>query len=106
VDGSSSYGVYNSDASLAINNSIISAIGGDSNYGIFNNSATSYCDVEVHNSQILGSTNSIRNDTMFLTYVGASQLGGGAVISPGGGTVKCIGVYDENYNSAGYTTCP
>ena len=36
--------------------------------------------------------------------VGASQLAGGPVT--GSGTVRCVGVYDANYNSPGYTACP
>ena len=58
----------------------------------------------VNNSQISGNTNTIFNDTEFTIRIGASQLSGGAVSV--GGTVSCIGVYDESYTSPGYTTCP
>ena len=58
----------------------------------------------INNSQITGSTATIRIDAEFTVRVGASQLAGGNI--SGGGTVTCVGVYDENYTSAGYTTCP
>ena len=103
--GEDSFGVYNLSSSPTINNSIISAQNGDTNRGIYNTASSGAHTVRVNNSQISGSTNSILNDTEFTTRVGASQLSGGAVIA-GGGTVSCIGVYDENYASPGYTTCP
>jgi hypothetical protein len=58
----------------------------------------------VNNSQVTGSTNTIRNDSAFTTRIGASKLDGGAV-SVGGGTVTCAGVYDENYTFYA-STCP
>jgi hypothetical protein len=58
--------------------------------------------VTINNSQITGSTNTIRNDTEFTTRVGASQLAGGSVIS---GVVICAGVYDESYTFYA-STCP
>jgi len=103
----SNYGVYNDSSSPTINNSLISASGGTSgNYGITNSANGGTYTVRVNNSQISGSSNTIVNDTEFTTRVGASQLSGGAAFNPIGGTVSCVGVYDENYASAGYTTCP
>jgi hypothetical protein len=104
--GTNSIGVDNVSSSPTINNSVISASGGSSNYGIYNYASGGgpYI-VLVNNSQVTGNTNTIYNDTEFTTRVGASQLDGGAVFV-GGGTVTCIGVYDENYTSPGYTTCP
>ncbi len=58
----------------------------------------------INNSQIAGSTATIRSDTEFTVRIGASQLAGGNIT--GGGTITCIGVYDENYVSPGYNTCP
>jgi hypothetical protein len=95
------YGVYNSSSSATINNSVINA----SSVGINNVAGGGTYTVLVNNSQISGSINTIHSDSEFTTLVGASQLSGGAV-SSGGGTVTCIGVYDENYASPGYTTCP
>jgi hypothetical protein len=98
--------VYNTSSSPTIQNSSISASGGISNnYGIYNNATSGLHTVTVNNSQITGSTNTIFNDTEFTTRIGASKLDGGAV-NVNGGTVTCIGAYDENYTSPGYTTCP
>jgi hypothetical protein len=102
--GSYNWGVYNYSSSPTIQNSTIRATGGTSNTGINNWATGGSYTVKVSNCQVTGSTNTIYNDTEFTVRVGASQLDGGAVT--GGGTVTCIGVYDENYTSPGYTTCP
>jgi hypothetical protein len=103
--GTYSSGVYNDSSSSIIQNSVISASGGGtSNHGIYNYATSGTYTVTVNNSQITGSTSTIRNDSAFTTRVGASKLDGGAV-SAGSGTVTCAGVYDENY--AFYAgTCP
>jgi len=92
--GTNSYGVYNTYSSPTINNSTIRASGGTDNYGIYNYSDGGSYTVLINNSQISGTTNSIRNYSTFTILVGASQLSGGAVT---GGTFTCVGVYDENY---------
>jgi len=97
--------VFNYSSSPTIQNSTISASGGTNNYGIYNFASSGVYTVTVNNSQITGSTNTIRNTSQFTTRVGASKLDGGAV-NVNGGTVTCIGAYDENYTSPGYTTCP
>ena len=102
--GTNSYGVFNYHSSATINNILIRASGGTNNYGIYNYSASGPFTVLVNNSQITGGTNTIYNVGFFTVRVGASQLSGEAVA--GGGTVSCIGAYDENYASPGYTTCP
>ena len=104
-DGVTSYGVYNySSSATTIQNSTLSASGGTSNYGIYNGASGGSYTVKMDSCQVTGSTNTISNDTEFTVRIGASQLDGGAVT--GGGTVTCIGAYDENYTSPGYTTCP
>ena len=106
LGGTSNHGVSNVSSSPTIQNSTISASGGTNNYGIFNDFvATSIYTVTVNNSQITGSNNTVRNDSHFTVRIGASKLDGGAV-NVNGGTVTCIGAYDENYTSPGYTTCP
>jgi hypothetical protein len=102
--GVNSYGVYNEQGGATIYNSVIKAGFGTNNYGIYNNSPSNYWSMVVNSSQVYGSTNSLRNDAAFSSYVSTSQLGGGPVFNIG--VVKCVGVYDENYNSAGYTVCP
>jgi hypothetical protein len=97
------YGVYNNSSSATINNSVISGSGGANNYGINSGASSGSHVVLVNNSQISGSTNTIRATSYVTTRVGASQLNGGAVF---GGGVTCIGVYDENYTSPGYAICP
>jgi len=105
--GDSNYGVFNNSASPTIQNSVMSGSGGTVNYGIYNVAPSGIYTVTVNNSQIKGSTNTIFNDNSsnnYTTRVGASLLSGGIVT--GTGTLTCVGVYDENYASAGYTTCP
>lgn len=88
-----SFGVYNSAASLTIQNSTISVSGG---YGIYNSAALGSHTVKVSNSQIAGSASTIFNNGPFANYVGASLLDGGAVIA-GGGTFTCIFDYNASY---------
>jgi hypothetical protein len=95
--------VYNEGSSPTISFGIINAESGTSNYGLYNSASGGLYTVLVNNSQITGSTNTIRNDSEFTTRIGASQLSGGAIT--GGGTVTCAGVYDENYAFSA-STCP
>ncbi len=105
-EGTNNYGVYNSSSSPTINNSVISASGGSStNYGIYNTAAGGFYTVLVNNSQVSGSTNTIRNESEFTTRVGASQLDGGAVLV-NSGIVTCAGVYDEDYAFTAGPACP
>ena len=101
--GTYSYGVYNEGSSATISFGIINAESGTSNYGLYNSASGGLYTVLVNNSQITGSTNTVRNDSEFTTRIGASQLSGGAIT--GGGTVTCAGVYDENYAFSA-STCP
>ncbi|HET9494124.1 MAG TPA: hypothetical protein VFR15_07840 [Chloroflexia bacterium] len=98
------YGVRNSNSSSRIQGSAVSASGGSINMGVFNTATTGSHTVKIDNSKITGSSNSIFNGAQFTTRVGASQLEGGPVV-PGGGTVSCAGVYDENYVFFA-STCP
>ncbi len=102
---STCYGVYNDSSEFTLNNSTVSAKGG-AHYGVYNIATTGTYTVTINNSQITGSTATIRNDAEFTTRIGASQLAGGNIISGGVGKETCIGVYDENYVSPGYNTCP
>lgn len=97
-----SVGIDNYESSLSINSSAIGVSG--TGIGIGNQSGSGAFTVTINNSIISGSSNTILNDPGYATFIGVSQLSGGAV--GGGGTVTCVGVYDENYASAGYTTCP
>jgi hypothetical protein len=89
--GTFSYGVYNNASSLIVNNSVI-----NSGIGIKNYAASGTYTVQVNNSQVTGSDNTINNVSQFTTRIGATLLSGGAVWA-GGGTVTCAGVYDEAY---------
>lgn len=60
---------------------MIAASGGTNNYGIYNEATGGSYMVKVNNSQIRGSTNTIRNDSEFVIRFGASQLDGGAVVA-------------------------
>jgi hypothetical protein len=101
---SQNYGVYNSSASASLNNSTVSATGGTANSGVYNYISDGAYTVTINNSQITGGTATISIYAGFTVRVGASQLAGGNI--SGTGTATCVGVYDENFASAGYTTCP
>ncbi len=102
--GTNDYGMYNNTSPGAIQNSTISASGGSNNYGLYHFASSGSYTVTVNNSQITGSTYTVRNDAEFTTRIGASKLDGGAVTA-NGGTVTCAFVYDETYT--GYaSTCP
>jgi hypothetical protein len=100
------YAVYNDSSSVAIQNSTIGCASSSSTsvYGIYNTAASGAYTVTINNSQIASRINTIYNDSHFATFVGASQLSGGAVIT-NTGTVLCAGVYDENYTFYS-NTCP
>ncbi|MEO6060601.1 MAG: hypothetical protein ABIQ99_01530, partial [Thermoflexales bacterium] len=100
--GGGNYGMYNVDSSPTVNNSVIAGIGG-TNFGIYNVTSGGSFIVRVTNSQIVGSSFTIATNPSYTTLVVASQLSGGSTF---GGTVTCVGVYDENFVAPGYTTCP
>jgi hypothetical protein len=94
--GTTSFGVFNQTSVLTMTYVTASASGGAFNYGVYNvGSFALQNHVQVNNSQITGSTNTIFSDSSSLTQVGASQLSGGPI---SGSTVFCAGVYDEGYN--------
>jgi hypothetical protein len=99
--GTENYGAYIYHASSSIVNSAISA-GGPASVGVFVENCVAATTVD--NSQIRGALNTISAAAGCSVRVGASQLAGGPV--GGGGTVTCVGAYDENYTSPGYTVCP
>jgi len=103
--GTNSYGMYNESSSPTVNYSVISASGGTNNFGIYNFSAFVPQTVLVNNSQIIGSTSTIRLDSGFTIRIGASQLNGGAMVASGPPAWTCAGVYDENYTFYA-STCP
>jgi hypothetical protein len=95
-------GILNDSSSASID---YSYLGGGSGYGIDNvpTGGGSYV-VTVNFSRVVGALNTIRNATGFDVSVGASQLAGGNVGA--GGVIRCVGAYDENYTSPGYSICP
>lgn len=98
ANGTNNYGFYNAHSSLTVNNTIATVTGGTVSYGIYNTAPSGNYTVKIDNSQVLGSSNSIRGDSEFTTYVGASKLEGGAVTA-NGGSFSCVGVYDGSYVS-------
>jgi len=103
------YGLYNYRSAATVRDSVIHTDAGTNRYGIFMSGTTGVYVVTVDHSQILvanATDTTIRSDASFVTYVGASQLSGGPVDTSAGGSVTCIGVYDEQYANPGYTTCP
>lgn len=103
--GAASYGLYNSQSYPTITNSFISASGGSNNYGLYNTATLGTNTMQINYSQISGSTYTIRNDSEYVVRIGASRLSGGTIFL-NSGVVTCVSVYDENYASPGYTTCP
>jgi hypothetical protein len=68
--------------------------------GIYTSSGTGTFNVDA--STIVGSSSTINLSGSCVAHVGVSQLSGGPV----SGSVTCVGVYDGNYASPGYTVCP
>jgi autotransporter-associated beta strand protein len=95
--GMYNYGVLNQASSPTINESAISASGGGYDYGIYNWASGLGYTVRVNNSRLSATNSTIWSSSYFTTLVGASQLDGGPVESAGG-TLKCAGVYDANFN--------
>lgn len=100
--GDLSYGIYNSNSSVTVQYSQVSALGGGGNYGIYNVGSSGSYTVIVRDSQVTASIGTLRNDTAYTLRVAVSQLAGGAVSGSG---ITCAGVYDENY-SFYPATCP
>lgn len=105
MNGADTEGIRNASSSPKLENVTVSAISasGGTDFGIYNATTGESFVVRVTNSQIAGSfyTNTI---PAYTTIVVASQLSGGVV--GGGGSVTCIGVYEEYFVALGYTTCP
>jgi hypothetical protein len=99
-------GVYNFNGGATLTGVVAIATGGTSNYGLYLDSNSGSYTVRVDRSRFVGSTATVRSITGYTTFIGASQLEGGAV-SPGGGTVTCIDSYNgNNANAGGFTACP
>jgi hypothetical protein len=82
-------GVVNCSSSPTMTNVMASASGTNS-YGVYSETSGT---IRINYTVIKGSTNTIRNGSGVTTYVGNTQLDGGAV----SGTLTCVGAYDENY---------
>jgi len=89
-----SNGVLNDSCTVNLQNSVVSATGAPNNLGIVGNALHGGSTVNVDASQITGSTNTINNSSLDITFVGASKLVGGPVV---GGTAICAGVYNGSY---------
>jgi hypothetical protein len=76
-------------------------IEGDSSCGLFCIGAGPF--VEIRNSVISGTTNSVHSACCMQTRIASSQLKGGALSSP---FTACIYVWDEDYAAASATACP
>lgn len=100
-------GIYSVDTSLYIQSSDIETKGGGGiNVGISasaNSPGTTFT-VRVDDSKIKGNSSTITTSVGGTIRVGAAHLSGGALQSSGG-SAKCAGVYDENYNFFA-STCP
>lgn len=97
-------GLKNTKSSLIFRNSYFEGTSAGNGYGINNSADAGSYTVQLDNCQIVGSTHSISSDSEFTVRVGGSLLSGGPVAA-GGGTCKCAGVYDENYDFFP-NTCP
>jgi hypothetical protein len=88
-----------------VRNSRINSTGigieGDSSCGLFCIGAGPF--VEIQNSFVHGTTNSVHSACCMQTRVASSMLSGGALSSP---FTVCIYVWDEDYAAASATACP
>jgi hypothetical protein len=98
------YALFAADSSATITDSTLTAKGAADNYGLVLSTSGNSYQVTLDASQLTGSTSTIRADPRVLVQVGAGKLAGGPIT--GSGPVTCVGVYDENYASAGYSVCP
>jgi hypothetical protein len=71
-------------------------------YGKYSTSPPGSGSATIEASTVVGSSSSVSLDEGYTAWIANSQLSGGSV----SGAVTCIGVYDEDFVSAGYTTCP
>lgn len=88
-------------------NSHVAATSGTS-YGVYNYDSTAGggpCTVNLHNSQVIGSTDAVNTGADCTTKIGASLLGG-AGTTTGAGTNLCAGVHDEAMTFTTGTACP
>lgn len=97
-------GLKNTKSSLIFRNSYFEGTSAGNGYGINNSADSGSYTVQLDNCQIVGSTHSISSDNEFTVRVGGSLLSGGPVAA-NGGSCKCAGVYDENYDFFP-NTCP
>jgi hypothetical protein len=67
------------------------------NYGMDNSADSGVHTIHIDRSTFEGSTNSIRNDSEFTLYIGASKLAGGAPNAVG--TYHCVGAYNGSYTA-------
>jgi hypothetical protein len=93
--GTYSYGVVNTTSSPTMTNVTVTASGGtNSNQGVRNNDV---CTVKINHSIIKGTTNPIYNYSPGITRIANTQLDGGPAYNQAGGTLTCLGAYDDNY---------
>lgn len=93
-------------SSPGIFNSTIRAFGASNNYAIYNNGATlNGGDIEIHNSRLSGENLSVLNESSNNAYIAVSQLKG-LVSNTGIGGVKCVGAYNEDFNSLNNSCSP
>jgi VCBS repeat-containing protein len=95
-------------SNVEIHNSTLSASGATNNYGIYTSASTGSYTVQINNSQIIvpSTDATVRSDNNFVIQIGASLLSGGNINTAAGGTVNCVGVYDENYGALYTGSCP
>jgi hypothetical protein len=97
--GAVNNGVYNINSSPMMTNLKTTVTGGTgSNNGVRNVMGG----IVKINHSVIHATPTIVNDNGVTTLVGTTQLDGGSVLNFG--TLKCIGVYDGNYDA--YTCLP
>jgi hypothetical protein len=82
------------DSNPVFTNVYATASGGSTgNYGVHTGGAGT---INIHHSVIVGTTNTIFNQSTTAVRVGSSQLNGGAV-NAGSGTITCVGAYNGSF---------
>jgi len=105
ASGGNAYGIRNLGASPVISSVFSEGKNGTSNFGIFNRSFAGSPAIKINHSTIRGSSATVISEN-YISYIGNSQLEGGAVSNSGGSTFICAGVFDENYNFYAGPACP
>ncbi|MCB8961021.1 MAG: hypothetical protein H6651_11950 [Ardenticatenales bacterium] len=96
VDGSSAIGMYVINASATAYESSFSGVDDTNGNGIYMSGGATPYSVKLVDSIIVGSSKILRVWSSYTVTAANSELGGGGVIEPNGGTVQCVASRDDS----------